>query len=155
MFRIHCFCRNSNRRDAGSQTTWELTDTNSTVIISEPGPLASQTHYLWTLCLDSLECYDFTIYDSGLNGFGNPFSPTQNHGLYNLYSNGNNIFSSGSGNFGANEVTSFGSCPNTSCSQDSFTIIIKTDLSPQQTAWQIIDVDSVLPVQGPARQSRQ
>ncbi|UCC78257.1 MAG: hypothetical protein JSW64_08180 [Candidatus Zixiibacteriota bacterium] len=51
------------------ETTWELTDEDDSLIASG-GPYAGQpaTLIIDTVCVDSLGCYNFVIYDSGGNG---------------------------------------------------------------------------------------
>jgi hypothetical protein len=51
------------------ETTWEITDENF-VVVSSGGPYPGQPGILIvdTVCVDSLGCYNFVIYDSGGNG---------------------------------------------------------------------------------------
>ena len=63
------------------ETTWELTDEDDSLIASGgPYPGQSNTLIVDTVCVDSLGCYNFVIYDSGGNGITIP-------GYFQIYLN--------------------------------------------------------------------
>ncbi|UCE66690.1 MAG: hypothetical protein JSU85_01340 [Candidatus Zixiibacteriota bacterium] len=67
--------------DFPEETTWELTDKDDSLIASGgPYPGQNNTLIVDTVCVDSLECYNFVIYDSGVNGITPP-------GYFEIYLN--------------------------------------------------------------------
>lgn len=63
------------------ETTWELTDKDN-ILIASGGPYTGQPNTLIvdTVCVDSLGCYNFIIFDSGENGITPP-------GYFEIYLN--------------------------------------------------------------------
>ena len=72
----------------GSETSWELTDHATSVVVASSNGLDSSTLHIWDVCVDSNGCHDFTIFDSWGDGI---FSP----GYYEVYYNGDLIASGG------------------------------------------------------------
>ncbi len=58
-----------------SENTWTIEDSTGTIVKSDEGRLVDpRTEYIEDFCLDSSECYTFTIYDSYGDGIFAPFS---------------------------------------------------------------------------------
>ncbi|MBE9492338.1 MAG: T9SS type A sorting domain-containing protein [Bacteroidetes bacterium] len=81
------------------ETTWEITDTTGNVLY-QGGPYSQASQMIMdTFELSPNECYQFTIYDSGGDGFIIP-------GFYSLYYGNNTSISQGT-SFGYNKAVQF------------------------------------------------
>ncbi|TVR37357.1 MAG: PKD domain-containing protein, partial [Cryomorphaceae bacterium] len=87
----------------GTETTWQLTNSNNTVLASGgPYPNGSiGTSYIQNICVED-GCYTFTIFDS----FGDGICCSFGQGSYSVTDSDGNSLASG-GNFGSSESTTF------------------------------------------------
>jgi len=110
--------------DYPDETTWDLTDSLGTVLATG-GPLSnSGTLYSWQVCVDSINCYYFTIYDA----FGDGICCDWGQGYYNVYLDGNLVATGGQ--FGSFETTMFGpTCvmPTGACCVDEQCVATNTE----------------------------
>lgn len=82
------------------ETTWKITSMTTGEVVLEGGPYTeASTLFTETLTLPGDDCYDFTIYDAGGNGFSN------GSGLYGLKAGSSTLFSGS--NFGYSESNEF------------------------------------------------
>lgn len=80
------------------ETTWKVTNLHSGEVVLEGGPYELPRHnYTETLVITGDGCYDFTIFDSGENGFDG--------GAYSLKAGGTTLFSGNT--FGYSESNEF------------------------------------------------
>jgi len=84
------------------ETSWQLVNQSGVVIASiNPGDLTSNaTNYSWSVCVNSNECYSFTIYDT----YGDGICCSYGSGSYSLTYGGAVVASGGA--FGSSETTS-------------------------------------------------
>tara|TARA_B110000003_G_scaffold274490_1_gene314584 strand:- start:3418 stop:5736 length:2319 start_codon:yes stop_codon:yes gene_type:complete len=89
----------------GYETTWELRDSNDTVIESGPtDTYENETSYQETISIPGLnECYTFTISDS----YGDGICCGYGTGNYNLQDSNGNIIIDSSGEFSSSESVTF------------------------------------------------
>jgi len=106
------------------ETTWDLTDSLGT-ILATGGPLSNiGTLYSWQVCVDSVNCYYFTIYDA----YGDGICCDWGQGYYNVYLDGNLVATGGQ--FGSFETTMFGpACvmPTGACCVDEQCVATNTE----------------------------
>ncbi|MBS1582350.1 MAG: T9SS type A sorting domain-containing protein, partial [Bacteroidetes bacterium] len=57
-----------NTDGAGNQTTWSITDANSSFVLASGGPLNSNMTYTTTICVPQNACFRLRVSDSGGNG---------------------------------------------------------------------------------------
>ncbi|MCP4582839.1 MAG: hypothetical protein GY839_14610 [candidate division Zixibacteria bacterium] len=70
--------------DYPSETTWDVVDVNTSMVIASGGPLAdANTLHSYVVCIDFDGCYDFTVYDA----YGDGICCTYGQGYYEVYLN--------------------------------------------------------------------
>ena len=134
-----------NLDDFAEETLWTLTDEAGNTI-GEDGPYASSlsgTTIQETFCLDSTQCYIFTITDLAGDGICCGFGL----GDYNFTDASGNVLASSSGIFGSTETNRF--CADNSCGTitvDSMvmdrvpvTLNLNLDDFPEETLWTLVD----------------
>ena len=124
--------------DFPTETYWQLVDQNGTGFEILAGDLTTANYtYTWTFCIDTTDCYDFTIFDT----YGDGICCTWGNGSYYVTLDGNSIVNGGS--FLSSETTSnIGTCiSSTPCpvNEAEIVITINTDDYPTETSWFLMD----------------
>ena len=124
--------------DYPSETSWQLVDQNGSGWSINPGDLTNpNTNYTWTYCIDTTDCYDFTIFDT----YGDGICCSWGNGSYYVTLDGSTIASGGS--FLSSETTpNIGTClPPSNCPSNETEIVITltTDDYPNETSWFLVD----------------
>ncbi len=117
--------------DNPEQTTWELFEVAG--LPTTGGPLhQAGTLYTKTLCVDSIKCFEFTIFDELADGI----CCESGNGWYEVYHGG--VLVCSGGDFGASET-----CAEIgNCGDGRVAIEILTDEYGAETSWEFIDRNS-------------
>jgi hypothetical protein len=133
------------------ETSWQLTDATSAVVLSGSGYTASGTTFSSEVCVDDWTSLSFTINDA----YGDGICCAYGSGSYTVTVNGNTVLSGGA--FGSSETKPLQATPcdngeetvggEVVCKCDSdeirITVDLTTDNYPRETTWTLSTCDGV------------